>query len=177
MLDAGRVVTSDGTSRWFLGVLSAGFDSLANERANGWTWPRGPMRYTLAIARELPGFRPLRYQVVLDGVETEELAMMVTLANGPSYGGGLRIAPDAAYDDGLLDVVVVGPVSIPVFVKVFPSVFKGRHVRHPAVSVRRAREVSLATVGRDLIVYADGERIGATPLRCEVVPGAVRVLA
>ncbi len=176
-LDAARVLTGDGTRRWFLGVLSAGFDALVNERANDWTWPRGRMRYNLAIARELPAFAPIHYLLELEGVETDEQAMLVSVANGTSYGGGMRIAPDASYTDGLLDVVVLGPVSKPEFVRVFPTVFSGRHVHHPAVSVRRVRALSLDTPERRVVVYADGERIGPTPIRCEVVPRALRVLA
>lgn len=176
-VDAARAETADGTRRWYLGVLSAGFDALVNERANGWTWPRGRMRYNLAIARELPTFRPMRYRLELDGEQLDELAMLVSVANGTSYGGGMRIAPDASYTDGLLDVVVLGPVSTPEFVRVFPTVFTGRHVHHRAVTVRRARTVSVETPDRDLVVYADGERVGPTPIRCEVVAASVRVLA
>ncbi len=115
--------------------------------------------------------------MVLDGEEVVEEAMLVSVANGTSYGGGMRIAPDASYTDGLLDVVTLGPVSKAEFVRVFPTVFSGRHVHHPAVTVRRARALSLDTPGRALVVYADGERIGPTPMQCEVVPRAVRVLA
>lgn len=175
-VDAGRVRTADGTERWFLGVLSAGFDALVNERANGWTWPRGRMRYNIAIARELPGFRPMRYLLTLDDEKLDHHGMLVSLANGTSFGGGMKIAPEASWTDGLLDVVVLGPVSTPEFVRVFPTVFSGRHLRHPAVSVRRARTVGLETPDRVVVVYADGERVGPTPLRCEVVPAAVRVL-
>lgn len=176
-LDLGRVQAGDGTRRWFLGVLSAGFDALVNERANSWTWPRGRSRYHLAIARELPRFRPIRYLVELDGEASQELGMLVSVANGTSFGGGMRIAPDASWTDGLLDVVVLGPVPTREFLRVFPTVYSGRHVAHPAVTVRRARTVSVSTPDRQVVVYADGERVGPTPIRCGVVPSAVRVLA
>lgn len=175
-VDAGRARTADGTQRWFLGVLSAGFDALVNERANRWRWPKGPVRYNLAIARELPVFRPVRYRLELDG-EVEELrGMLVSVANGSSFGGGMRIAPDASMDDGLLDVVVLGPVSTAQFLRVFPTVYAGGHVNHPAVTIRRARTVRVEVPDRTLAVYADGERVGPVPLDCEAVPGAVRVL-
>jgi len=177
VVDAGRVRTADGTHRFYLGVLSAGFDALVNERANGWRWPRGRMRYNLATARELPGFKPLRYRLELDGVREELEGMLVSVANGTSFGGGMRIAPDALLDDGQLDVVVLGPVSTPEFLRVFPTVYTGSHVEHRAVTVRRARRVSITTLDRDVVVYADGERVGPTPLECEVAPGTVRVLA
>jgi len=176
-VDAARVRTADGTHRFYLGVLSAGFDALVNERANSWRWPRGKLRYHLATARELPAFKPLRYRLELDGVPEELEGMLVSVANGTSFGGGMKIAPDALLDDGLLDVVVLGPVSTPEFVRVFPTVFTGKHVQHRSVTVRRARRVSISTLDRDIVVYADGERVGPTPVECEVAPGAVRVLA
>jgi diacylglycerol kinase (ATP) len=166
--------TGDSASGWYAGVLAAGFDALVNERANGWGWPRGQMRYNLAIARELPVFRPRPYRLDVDGERLELRAMLVAVANAPSYGGGMRVAPDAAVDDGLLDLVVLEPISTPEFVRVFPSVFSGRHVQHPRVSVRRARRVTVNAPG--IVGYADGERLASLPLTCEAVPGALRVL-
>jgi diacylglycerol kinase (ATP) len=167
--------TADGTAaRWFVGVLCGGFDALVNERANGWSWPRGRMRYNLAIARELPLFRPLPYEIELDGEPWRTDAVLVAVGNGTRYGGGMRITPDASYDDGLVDVLVAGPLSVPALVRVYPRVFNGSHVRHPAVTVRRARRVRLSTPG--VVAYADGERFGPLPVELEVVPGALRVL-
>lgn len=168
---------SGGRQTWFGGVLGAGFDAVVNERANGWAWPRGRMRYNLAIARELPMFRPISYALTLDGVREELDAMLVAVANSSSYGGGMRIAPDAAMDDGLLDVFVLAPLGTLEFVRVFPTVFSGTHVSHRAVSIRRARTVHLETLDVAVVGYADGERVAPLPLRCEVVPGAVRLLA
>ncbi|MGZ4582735.1 MAG: hypothetical protein ACXVXG_19020, partial [Nocardioidaceae bacterium] len=75
----------------------------------------------------------------------------------------------------LLDVTVLGPISKLEFIRVFPKVYSGRHVDHPAVTVRRARCVSLAAAG--VTAYADGERVAVLPVTAEVVPGALRVLA
>jgi diacylglycerol kinase (ATP) len=86
----------------------------------------------------------------------------------------MRITPDASYDDGLLDVLVAGPLSVPALVRVFPKVFHGTHTSHPAVTVRRARRVRLSTPG--VVAYADGERFGPLPVDLEVVPGALGVL-
>jgi diacylglycerol kinase (ATP) len=173
-IDAGRAVDVDGVVRWWVGVLGAGFDSLVNERANGWAWPRGRLRYTLAVARELPVFRPVPFVLEVDGRRQETRAMLVAVGNGPSYGGGMRVCPEADPADGVLDVVVVRALSIPAFLRVFPRVFAGTHVRHPAVEVLRARRVRLEAPG--IVAFADGERIGPLPLDCEVVPGALRVL-
>ncbi|WP_460446636.1 diacylglycerol kinase [Angustibacter aerolatus] len=175
-VDAVRRTDDDHrTPRWYAGVLCGGFDAIVNERANGWVWPRGRMRYNLAIARELPVFRPLPYRLELDGEPWVTEAMLVAVANGRSYGGGMRVTPDARMDDGLLDVLVVGPLSVPALARVFPKVFRGEHTSHPAVTIRRARRVRLETAG--VVAYADGERFGPLPVEVEVVPSALRVLA
>ena len=176
-IDAVREVRADASAHadhWFVGVLCGGFDAVVNERANGWRWPRGKMRYNLAIARELPVFRPLPYELELDGERWTTEAMLVAVGNGPAYGAGMQITPDASYDDGLVDVLVVGALSIPKLLAVFPKVFQGQHVSHPAVTIKRARRVRLSTPG--IMAYADGERFGALPLELEVVPGALEVL-
>jgi diacylglycerol kinase (ATP) len=175
-IDAVRHVPDTGQpdAGWFVGVLGAGFDAKVNERANGWRWPKGRMRYNLAIARELPVFKPLPYVLELDGEPITANAMLVAVGNGPSYGGGMQVTPDAVLDDGLLDVMIVDKISIPEFLKVFPKVYTGAHKDHPAVTITRAKRVRLETPG--LVSYADGERYAALPMTCEVVPGALRVL-
>ncbi len=174
-IDAVRRVDWAGIGpQWFAGVMCGGFDAVVNERANGWAWPRGRMRYNLAIARELPVFKPLKYELELDGELWVTEAMLVALGNGTRYGGGMRITPDASYDDGLLDVLVVGPMSVPRLLTVFPKVFSGSHVTHPAVTIRRARRVRLQTDA--IVAYADGERFGPLPVEVEVAPMSLSVL-
>jgi diacylglycerol kinase (ATP) len=173
-VDAARHTTARGEVRWFVGVLAAGFDAVVNERANGWRWPRGRMRYTLAVARELPVFRPIPYVVEVDGVRRDTRAVLVAVGNGPAYGGGMRVVPDAVLDDGLLDVLVLHDLPVVEFLRVFPRVFSGGHVGHPAVEVVRGRQVRLEA--RGIVAYADGERFAPLPLACDVVPGAVTVL-
>jgi diacylglycerol kinase (ATP) len=167
-VDLGR---ADG--RWFAGVLGSGFDSMVNERANRMSWPTGRSRYNLAILAELRVFRPVPFVLELDGDRWETEAMLVAVGNGSSYGGGMRVCPDARLDDGLLDVTVLGPISKPEFLRVFPSVYKGTHVHHRAVTVRRARTVVLSSPG--VTAYADGERVAALPVRCDAVPAALNV--
>ncbi len=174
VLDAGRI-TAGGRTIWFAGAVSAGFDAAVNERANSWRWPRGTLRYTLAMLRELGSFRAINYTVTADGAASREGAMLISVANGQSIGGGMRIVPDAAPDDGLLDLFIVKPLSRLAFLAVFPKVFSGRHTSHPAVEIRRVRSVRLAA--ENVVAYADGERIGLLPVEIDVVPGALRVLA
>jgi diacylglycerol kinase (ATP) len=160
---------------WFGCVLGAGFDSRVNDRANRMSWPHGRNRYNLAILGELRVFRPLPFVLELDGERWETEAMLVAVGNAKSYGAGMKVTPDAEVDDGLVDVQVLGPISKPEFLKTFPKVFKGTHVDHPAVTIRRARVVSLSSPG--VTAYADGEYVADLPIVCETVPGAVQVLA
>jgi diacylglycerol kinase (ATP) len=161
--------------KWFGCVLGAGFDSRVNDRANRMSWPRGRMRYNLAILAELRVFQPLPFVLELDGERWETDAMLVAVGNAKSYGAGMKVTPDAEVDDGVVDVQVLGPVSKPEFLKTFPKVFKGTHVSHPAVTIRRAKTVSLSSPG--VTAYADGEYLADLPIVCETVPGAVQILA
>lgn len=183
-VDAVRCWTGDAGSeeRWVAGVVAAGFDAVVNERANGWRWPRGAARYNLAIARELPLFRPVPYRLVLDGEEWRTESLLVAVANTASYGGGMHIAPDASHTDGLLDVVVVTPVPLHRFVRLFPKVYAGTHVALDVVQVRRAREVEVhvdpdGRYPRQIVAYGDGERLGPLPRRFTATGGALAVLS
>lgn len=173
-VDLGHVVTADGTERYFLGVMSSGFDSLVNERANRMTWPSGDARYLAAILAELRTFSPIRYSAQIDGRSVAGEAMLVAVGNGASYGGGMRVCPDADPADGLLEVTWLHGVGTPTFLRVFPRVFSGKHVRTRHVSTLRAREISLEAAGQ--IVYADGEHVGPLPAAVDVHPGALAVV-
>ncbi|HEX6197466.1 MAG TPA: diacylglycerol kinase [Jiangellaceae bacterium] len=160
--------------QWFGGVVAAGFDARVNERANRMRWPRGRMRYNLAMVAELGVFRPVPYELELDGVTWETSAMLVVVGNGRSYGGGMLVTPDAQLDDEMLDVLVLKPLSKAKFLRVFPKVYSGAHVALPYVEVRRARSVRINAP--DIVTYVDGERLGPLPCTFEAVPGAARVL-
>jgi len=156
-------------SEWFGAILSTGFDSVVNERANTLSWPKGPMKYNVAIALELPKFKPIEYTIELDTQELQVEAMLIAVANGSSYGGGMQVCPDASMKDGLFDVMVLHPVSKIEFMKVFPKVFKGAHADHPQVRIYRSAKVSISS---SAVAYADGERIGGLPVRAECMAGA-----
>ena len=154
---------------WFANILSTGFDSMVNERANRLSWPTGPSRYNVAIAIELPLFKARTYQIRIDDQEFEKQAMLVAIANGASYGGGMKVAPEANIHDGLFDIMLLKPVSKIEFLKVFPKVYSGSHLSHPAVEIVRGKRVELTA---HAVAYADGERVGQLPVRAECVQGA-----
>ncbi len=169
-----RVTTQDAQpmdlgivdSEWFAAILSTGFDSVVNERANSLSWPKGPQRYNAAIALELPRFKPLSYEIELDTRTISTEAMLIAIGNGRSYGGGMYVCPQAKMDDGLFDVMILEPVSKFEFLKVFPSVYSGSHISHPKVKVIRSAKVRLTA---EAVAYADGERIGPAPVSAECI--------
>lgn len=163
------------SQQWFGCVLGVGFDGAVNDRANRMRWPRGRRRYDLAVLAELVRYRPLPFRLTLDGEVRQVEAMLVAVGNAPSYGGGMRVCPGAVLDDGLLEVVVVGPMTRRHFLRMFPRVFAGTHVSDPAVTVHQAREVGIEGLAT-ATAYADGERLGPPPLVCSARPGALRVI-
>jgi diacylglycerol kinase (ATP) len=163
--------------RAYLNVAGAGFDSEVNRVANqrlGWAGNRP--RYIGAVLGQLAVGRTATFRLVLDGHAQTLRGWLVAVANGPSYGGGMLVAPRASLDDGLLDVVVISEIGKLEFLRTFPKVFSGRHVEHPAVTVHRAAHVEL-DADRTLAVYADGEPAGTLPATFEVRPAAITVLA
>ena len=163
--------------RAYLNVAGAGFDSEVNRLANQHLrWAGNRPRYVGAVLAELVVGRTAEFELVLDGEGRRLSGWLVAVANGPSYGGGMRVAPQASLGDGLLDVVVIADIGKLEFLRTFPKVFSGRHVEHPAVAVHRAARVDL-DADRPLAVYADGEPAGTLPATFAVRPSAVTVLA
>lgn len=167
------LVRFQNSSRFYGQVLSAGFDSLCNARANRLRYLPGSLKYVLALILELPSFRPLKYSVKIDGVDREFEAMMVVVANGPTYGGGMRVLPDAVSNDGLFDVMILHPVSKLELLRVFPKVFSGKHKHHQKVEILRCQKISISV---DAPIYADGEYFGKGPFTIEMKPSTLKVL-
>ena len=162
LVDVGAV---DG--EYFGAVLSSGFDSVVNERANRLKWPKGPAKYNLAIVLEFPKFEPIEFKIFADEKVLDVAAMLIAIGNGRSYGGGMQVCPDADLHDGLFDIMILHPVSKLEFIKVFPTVYKGTHVEHPQVEVIRAKAIRIES---SAVAYADGERIGQLPVQVESLP-------
>lgn len=179
VIDAGSISFggdgAPGSRSRFACILSAGFDALVNERANRMTRPRGRSRYTIALLVELAKLRPIEYTLTLDGVVHREKAPLVAVANNLSFGGGMKVAPDALLDDGLFDVVLVRPLGRLAFLRIYPRVFAGTHITDPRVVVHRAAAIRIEAKG--VVAYADGERIAPLPVDITMDAGGLRVLA
>jgi diacylglycerol kinase (ATP) len=174
VIAAGRSMPIDlirVNGRFVGAVLGTGFDALVNGRANAMPWPKGSMRYPLATLAELRVFSPLHYRLRIDGDVRELDAMFVAIGNTTSYGGGMRICPNADPTDGELDVTIIHPVGRLKLLRLLPLMYSGRFARDPCVEQLRAREITVE--GPGLVGYGDGELIGAAPLQVSAVAKAL----
>jgi diacylglycerol kinase (ATP) len=183
-IDLAQLTGAPGQRRWFAAVLGAGFDAIVNERANAMRWPKGRRRYDVAIFAELIRLRPRHYLITVDGESFDQDAVLVAVGNTSSYGGGMKMCPAADPADGLLDVVVAGPLSRLTLLRLQPTVYKGTHVAHPAVSSYRGHTVTIdarapggSGVSAGITAYADGERTYALPITVTADPGALTLLS
>lgn len=173
-------------SNWVGSIVASGFDARVNLRANHMTFPRGRLQYPVAVAAELATFRPLNYRIIVDGTVRELEAMLVAVGNTTSYGGGLKMCPDAVPDDGLLDVTIIHPVPRRTLVRMFPKIYAGAFTHLSVVEQFRCRELELdGTLAMTdpgeqvtpITAMGDGEELGPTPCTITCRPGALQVFA
>lgn len=169
-IDLGR-----SSGQWFAGIVAAGFDAKVNDRVNRMRGARSALRYNMALLAELRTFQPINYHLEIDDEIQEIPAMLIAVANIASYGGGILMAPDASMEDGMFDIVIVAPVGKGTLLRFSPTLRRGAHLTHPAVSVLRGRRVKLDAP--DVTAYVDGERLGPLPRTFEAVPAALTVFA
>lgn len=169
-IDLGLVTGAFG-KRWYVQVLSTGFDALVNNLANRINWPRGQMKYTLATLLTLASFKPIPYELIIDGKQFKQDFMLLSVANGETYGGGMRICPDASNSDGIFDILLVHPVSKIVLLSIFPKVFTGKHVPHPKIDIIRGKKVQISA---DASAFADGEFVSKLPIEITNVKNALK---
>lgn len=170
--------------RLVAGSVYAGVDARAAAIVDRATWLPRSLQYPYAALRSLATYQPGRYRVAVDGIEHEYAAATVVVANSAYYGSGMQIAPPAAVDDGVLDVVVIEAAGRLALMRSLPKVYDGSHVGLPEVTVLSGKRVEIRGTGRAPIpAGADGEPLGQLPAFgapepavVEVVPGALRIL-
>jgi YegS/Rv2252/BmrU family lipid kinase len=173
-IDLGRA-SFDGGERWFANVGSVGMSGAVAQRANSMSKALGGRAtFYYSLVREFAGWRNTEVTVTFDGGDRRGRMHDVIVANGAWHGGGMKLAPDARPDDGLFDVVLIGDISKLDFVTTSPKLYKGGHVHHPRVEVLRTAQLTVAAA-KPLPVELEGEQVGTTPVRFEIVPRALRV--
>lgn len=177
VIDIGRVTFGD-SSRYFLNICGTGFDALCAARVDGgrkhffMKHVKGMPAYLLAVLAELRGLTPAHLTCNFDGQTSVDKAVLCAVANSSSYGGGMLVAPDAELEDGLFDICTIGDAGRMEFLKAFPGVFKGTHVTHPKVTMRRAASVRLDS-DPSLPILVDGDVAGFTPAQFEILRRAI----
>lgn len=164
----------------FSGYCGVGFDSEAAKVVQSSSrFFKGDMAYINAVLRTLVTFRAPNMRVEHDAGEFEGRAMFAVVCNIARFGGGMQIAPQARPDDGLLDLVIAEELGRLELLRVFPKVYRGEHVDHPAVQILRTRAVRIA-VDREMTLACDGEpldSVGGDGVEVSIRPGALRVVS
>jgi YegS/Rv2252/BmrU family lipid kinase len=170
-LDMGQI-----GDRTFIGIASCGFDSVANRIANETKVVTGNLVYAYGALRALVGWHPATFTVTVDGLQARTVTgYTVAAANSGFYGGGMKLAPDATLQDGMLDVVMVLHTPKLRFLRLLPTVFKGTHVQLDSVEVVRGATIEIAA-SRPFTMYADGDPIAELPVTVRTLPGAIRAI-
>tara|TARA_Y100000817_G_scaffold125488_2_gene98381 strand:- start:1287 stop:2171 length:885 start_codon:yes stop_codon:yes gene_type:complete len=159
--------------RWVASVMTFGFSSDVNVRAEGMRWPTGPSRYTVST---LVSLRSLSSQFVnfsIDDIPFEREISLWNVANTSDFGGGMKIAPAANPFDGIANLTLVSKVGRFELLRFFRRVFSGSHMSHPKVEGLDGKRIVVETAGLGL--WADGEFIGESPAVIDLVPDAIRL--
>ena len=178
-LDAALARTADGKERLYAGGGGVGLDAEAARYASGvYRNLRGRPRYLLSAVRALMGFHSIRLRALIgtgQQVEINANALLLGVLNTPSYGAGLRLAPDAQTDDGKLDLVLMEDLSLLEILALLPSLAHRGELRTARIQRFRVDRVLIET-HRPCSFHGDGEILGNTPVEVKVVPNAVRIL-
>ena len=174
-IDLGEIHTSSGPT-YFVNVAGFGFDAdvaACVEDLPGWVALGNTLPYVLGVLQALWHYQSPRVSISADGREIEQRCFVVAVANGPSYGGGMQVAPDARSDDGIFDVCVIGNISRAEVLRLVPSMYSGGHRTHPAVEFFRCTELHASSLA-SVHCQADGELVGTLPATFKIHPGGLQ---
>lgn len=177
-VDVGQAESTAGAGRpiYFNCVAGVGMDADGIRHLRAVPWLTGNIKYAYGGLRALWGWRPRRVKLRADAESYDGPINTVCIANTATYGGGMKIVPDARMDDGRLDVCIIGDVPRGRLLSLLPAVYSGGHVGRPGVRLLRAKRIELES-DRPIPVCLDGELTElTTPARFAVIPGALRVL-
>ena len=173
---ARTIDVGEANGQRFLGIASVGFDSECNRIANETKLIKGRFVYAYSVPRALIAWKPARFTLRVGEENMRFSGWSVAAANSSTFGGGMRVAPDASLDDGEFDIVMVGETGKLRYLSNLPKVFKGTHVDNEEVRIVRARSLELSA-SRPFAVYADGEHLTDLPASLRVLPRALSVVA
>lgn len=164
-IDVGFVRTGDrqegrnSPGRHFVNGVGIGFDAAVAAKTAEIRFLTGLPLYLAAVFQTLGKYEPPKFSMVIDGRRRDSSNLLIAIGNGPCAGGGFYLTPDARIDDGLFDVCLIDPVSIPTILRLMPKVMVGKHQKEKQVKFLRAKEISMTAETR-FYVHADGEIVG-----------------
>jgi diacylglycerol kinase (ATP) len=184
LIDLGKTKNSTLEETYFMNNMGVGFDAVVANEANQSRlksifnrFSLGTLVYAILLIKQLFSYRCTNVEIVVDGKPYYfPSTWFITVANQPFYGGGMKIAPDACSDDGVLDIIVVHNLAKIKFLAVFISVFWGGHVRFKEVITLRGKRITI-TPDQQMMIHADGESAGQTPVTIETIHKSLPVIA
>ena len=177
-LDVGRidcVLGGQPATRYFANVAGLGFDGEVADRVNRSGKSSGTLTYQLALLQNLGAYKNKHVRITIDGEARDGVMNSVILANARYFGGGMFIAPNARWDDGRFDVILLGDFGKLEVVANLPRLYRGTHLTHPKVTELRAIEVKVEAQERAFI-QAEGELAGEAPATFRILPGMLKIL-
>jgi diacylglycerol kinase (ATP) len=171
-IDIGRATFADGSSRIFINLAGLGFDAAVAERALKTKMPGSVLPYLVSLGGALFSYQNLQVSVEADGQRVTGSAISVLIANAKYAAGGMKVAPMAEINDGVLDVAIIGDLGKFELVRQVPNVYRGKHVTHPKFTHLPVRSVRVET-NVPAQVQLDGELHGTSPVTFSVEPGAL----
>jgi diacylglycerol kinase (ATP) len=170
------VIRANGQEKLFCCVAGIGMDAEANARANRMPdWLKGRGGYVLAALQSLIAFKAAEMKITAEGREVQRSAFFIAIGNARSYGGGMKVTPQAALDDGLLDICIVSKMNKLKLLCWVPTIFFGKHLRLKEVEYFQTTQLRI-DAQRRLDVYADGECVGQTPVEIGLIRQGLRVI-
>jgi diacylglycerol kinase (ATP) len=170
------VIRAGGQETLFCCVAGVGMDAEANARANRMPpWLKSRGGYVLAALQSLIAFKPAEMSIMTEGREIRRSAFFIAVGNALSYGGGMKVTPQATLDDGLLDICLVNKMNKLKLLCWVPTIFFGQHLRLKQVEYLQATEVTI-DADRKLDLYADGDYAGQTPVKIGLIQQGLRVI-
>jgi diacylglycerol kinase (ATP) len=158
-------------------IAGVGFDSTVTRYANDHArWLSGPLAYTWSLLRCMSEYRPQQLEIIADGESFSGEVLFAVVGNNSSYGGGIRLAPHAKLDDGILDICIVPYLSRFELLRWVRRAYRGEHLNHPRIKYLQARKITLRATSR-MELFGDGEFLQELPATIQVVPRALRVIA
>ncbi|WP_188205949.1 diacylglycerol/lipid kinase family protein [Alkalibacillus aidingensis] len=177
-IDIGRV-----NDKYFATIVGVGFDGQVAQQTNRSKHKKlynltkiGSLSYIISLFKVIFMYKPSQVELHIDSYQTtQEKVWLIAIANSPCYAGGMMICPDAKNNDETFDICIVKGISRWSLLRIFPSVFKGKHILHPAVTTLKAKKVQISSK-QSLVAHADGEIIGKTPFDVTIQPSSLTVL-